>query len=356
MNEASIRIAIGSEVVGSATTGHDVPGSDPHYFLRRALSPLAHLLDDPKVVEISVNRPGEVFVERLGSTHMEHHAIAALTAAEIEHIGERVAAASNQFVSRINPLLSAALPSGERIQIVLPPAAPDGGSISIRKQVISEFTLSQYRDSGALDNVAVTVDGSSDTEAKLTDLLDANRIHDFIETAVRERVSILISGGTSTGKTTFLNACLKSIDEHERILTLEDTRELFPPQRNSVHLLASRGEQGTAQVTIQSLLEASLRMRPDRLFVGEIRGSESFAFLRAINTGHPGSMSTVHADTPMGAYEQLAMMMMQSGMTAGYAKQDLMSYIRMVIPIVIQLRRDGGRRGVSEIFYARRAS
>lgn len=94
-------------------------------------------------------------------------------------------------------------------------------------------------------------------------------------------------------------------------------------------------------------------MRPDRLFVGEIRGSEAFAFLRAINTGHPGSMSTVHADTPLGAYEQLAMMVQQGGMSAGYSRQDLMSYIQMVIPVVIQLRREGGRRGVSEIYYAR---
>lgn len=341
MSEASMRV---------------VPsGNDPHYFLKRALSPLAEFLADPTVVEISVNRPAEVFVERLGASHMEFHSIPELTAAEIEHIGERVAAASNQFISRINPLLSAALPSGERIQIILPPAAADGGSISIRKQVISDFTLAQYRDSGGLDKVSVTLGGLAETDQRLIALLEAGHVHDFIETAVRERVSMLISGGTSTGKTTFLNACLKSIDAHERILTLEDTRELFPPHRNSVHLLASRGDQGTAHVTIQSLLEASLRLRPDRLFVGEIRGAEAFAFLRAINTGHPGSMSTVHADTPMGAYEQLAMMMMQAGMSSGYSKQDLMSYIRMVIPIVIQLRRDGGRRRVSEIHYARRA-
>ncbi|PWE53685.1 P-type DNA transfer ATPase VirB11 [Metarhizobium album] len=341
MSEASIRV---------------VSSNDPYYFLNRSLAPLADFLADRKVVEISINRPGEVFVERLGAAEMEFHSVPALTVTEIEHIGERVAAASNQFISSTNPLLSAALPSGERIQVVLPPAAPDGGAISIRKQVISDFTLAQYRDSGALDRVSVAAGGLNDVERNLIDLLDGNHIHDFIETAVRERISILISGGTSTGKTTFLNACLKSIDPHERILTLEDTRELFPPQPNSLHLLASRGEQGTAQVTIQSLLEASLRMRPDRLFVGEIRGSEAFAFLRAINTGHPGSMSTVHADTPMGAYEQLAMMMMQAGMSSGYSKQDLMSYIRMVIPIVIQLRRDGGRRGVSEIYYARSAA
>jgi len=286
---------------------------------------------------------------------MEFHAIPELNAREIEHIGERVAAASNQFISPVNPLLSAALPTGERIQIVLPPAAPDGGSISIRKQVINDVTLAEYRDGGGFDKVSVTVGGACEIETRLSALLEAGLVHEFIETAISERISILISGGTSTGKTTFLNACLKSIDERERIVTLEDTRELFPPHRNTVHLLASRGDQGTAHVTIQALLEASLRMRPDRLFVGEIRGAEAFAFLRAINTGHPGSMSTVHADTPMGAYEQLALMMMQTGLS-GYSKGDLMSYIRMVIPIVIQLRRDGGRRGVCEIHYARGAA
>lgn len=329
-------------------------GSDNrHYFLYRALVPLKPFLDDRDVVEISVNRPGQVYVERLGAAHMEFHEIPDLTTAEIVNIGERVAASTNQFVSPANPILSAALPTGERIQVVLPPAAPDGGTLSIRKQVVSDFTLEDYRDGGSLDEVTVALGGLNETDEALIGQLSRKDIYGFIRTAIVNRVSILISGGTSSGKTTFLNACLKSVDEHERIITLEDTRELSPPQKNAVHLLASRGDQGTASVTIQSLLEASLRMRPDRLFVGEVRGSEAFAFLRAINTGHPGSMSTVHADTPLGAYEQLAMMVMQSGLSAVYPKADLISYIRQVIPIVIQLRRDGGRRGVSEIFFAR---
>lgn len=327
--------------------------SNPYYFLDRALEPIRDFLNDPRVVEIAVNKPGHVYVERLGADHMEHHEIPSLTADEIQNIGERVAGVTSQFISRSKPILSAALPTGERIQIVLPPAAPEGGSISIRKQVVNNFTLEEYRDNGSLKKVSVAVGGLSDIDRELIARLRANRIYDFIHTAITKRVSILISGGTSSGKTTFLNACLKSIDPHERILTLEDTRELFPPQANKVHLIASKGDQGTADVTIQSLLEASLRMRPDRLFVGEIRGAEAFSFLRAINTGHPGSMSTVHADTPMGAYEQLAMMMQQAGMSSGYSKHDLMSYIQMVIPIVIQLRRDGGKRGVSEIFFAR---
>jgi len=331
----------------------ELASDNRHYFLYRALAPLRAFLDDRDVVEISVNRPGEVYVERLGSVHMERHEIPVLTTAEIVNIGERVAATTNQFVSPANPILSAALPTGERIQVVLPPAAPDGGTLSIRKQVISNFTLEDYRDQGSLDQVTVAVGGLSETEQALIDQLSAHDIYGFIRTAIVNRVSILISGGTSSGKTTFLNACLKTVDEHERIITLEDTRELFPPQKNAVHLLASKGDQGTASVTIQSLLEASLRMRPDRLFVGEVRGAEAFAFLRAINTGHPGSMSTVHADTPLGAYEQLAMMVMQSGLSAAYPKADLISYIQSVIPIVVQLRREGGRRGVSEIFFAR---
>ena len=323
------------------------------YFLNRALEPRRPFLDDPAVVEIAVNRPGSVYIERLGADHMEFHHIGELTAGEIQNIGERVAGATDQFISRSEPVLSATVPTGERIQVVLPPAAPDGGAISIRKQVMSNFSLEEYRDSGSLDHVSVAVGGLSNIDRQLIAHLKQNRIYEFIHTAITQRVSILISGGTSSGKTTFLNACLKSAHPRERILTLEDTRELYPPQENCVHLIASRGGQGSANVTIQSLLEASLRMRPDRLFVGEIRGAEAFAFLRAINTGHPGSMSTVHADTPQGAYEQIAMMVQQSGLSAGYARQDLMAYIRMVIPIVIQLRRDGGKRGVSEIFFAR---
>ncbi|MBE0579987.1 P-type DNA transfer ATPase VirB11 [Devosia sp.] len=323
------------------------------YVVEQALEPIRGLLDDPAVVEISVNKPGQVFVERIGQAHMEFHSIPAMTAEAISQIAQRVAAYTNQFVNGERPLLSAALPTGERIQVVLPPAAPDGGTLSIRKQVTQHFTLEEYRDNGSLDKVAVSLGGLSQLDHDLIGHLQAQRIYEFLDTAIRNRVSILISGGTSTGKTTFLNACLKSVDPNERILTLEDTRELFPTQKNVVHLIASKGDQGTANVTIQSLLESSLRMRPDRLFVGEIRGAEAFTFLRAINTGHPGSMSTVHADTPQGAYEQLVMMIMQGGMAGSFSKADLLSYLHMVIPVVIQLRRDGGKRGVSEIFFAR---
>jgi type IV secretion system protein VirB11 len=330
---------------------NDAARHSSQYFLQRALSPIQSFLNDPKVIEISINRPGEVFIERLGSHAMERYQLADLDAGEIRNIGERIAAVTQQFVSAAKPLLSASLPSGERVQCVLPPAAPDGGAISIRKQVISDYSLDDLRQAGAFDYAGGLLHKKGSVDNELRDLLDQGLIYKFIDLALKKRISILISGGTSSGKTTFLNACLKHIDRAERIITIEDTRELFPPHVNVVHLVASKGDQGTADVTIQSLLEASLRMRPDRLFVGEIRGSEAFSFLRAINTGHPGSISTVHADTPAGAYEQVIMMMMQSGMVSGFSKQDLASYIQTVIPIVIQLRRDGGQRRVSDIFF-----
>jgi len=122
-------------------------------------------------------------------------------------------------------------------------------------------------------------------------------------------------------------------------------------QPNRVHLLASRGGQGRAQVTPQQLIEASLRLRPDRMIMGELRGAEAFAFLRAINTGHPGSIATIHADSPLMAFEQLALMVLQADL--GMTRPQIMEYLRQIIPVVVQLKRDeGGRRRVSEVFYA----
>lgn len=331
----------------------NVASPNSHFWIDSALLPLRAFLDDPKVVEISVNRPGVVYVERLGAPYMEEHLIEELTAAEIKLIGTQVAAHTSQFVNQTNPILSAWLPTGERIQVVLPPVAPEGGMISIRKQVVSNLSLEDYRDNGSLDAVAVHSDEITDDDRHLNDLLNTGKIYNFLKFAIERRRTILVSGGTASGKSTFLNACLQSVEANERILTLEDTRELDPPQRNVARLVASKGGQGTANVDMLQLLESSLRMRPDRLFVGEIRGAEAFAFLRAINTGHPGSMATIHADTPTGAYEQLCMMVMQAGLGGGFTKTDLINYIKSVIPIVVQLRKHGGKRGISEILFTR---
>jgi type IV secretion system protein VirB11 len=182
-------------------------------------------------------------------------------------------------------------------------------------------------------------------------LLDAGNVKQFIQEAVLAKKNIIISGGTSTGKTTFFNATLKVIPPTERIITCEDAREIIIPHLpNRVHLVASKGGQGRAQVDMQALIEASLRLRPDRLMLGELRGKEAFTFMRAVNTGHPGSISTLHADTPALAMEQLILMIMQAGM--GITRDQIRNYVENVINVIIQLKRGAkGSRFVSEIYF-----
>jgi type IV secretion system protein VirB11 len=235
---------------------------------------------------------------------------------------------------------------------VLPPAAPNGGALSVRKQVVHDRTLFDYEADGSFANTMVSSGETlSDLERALLDDLDRGDMAAFLGRAVLHRQSMIISGGTSSGKTTFLNMLLKLVPPAERIITIEDVRELKPPQTNTVVLLASKGDQGEANVSIQDLLEATLRMRPDRIFLGELRSSEAFTFLRAVNTGHPGSITTIHADTPTGAYQQLVMMGLQADL--GLKAADIASYVRSVIPIIVQVARDGSRRHVSEIHYSK---
>ena len=165
--------------------------------------------------------------------------------------------------------------------------------------------------------------------------------------AVRQRRNILVSGGTSTGKTTFLNALLREVPLEERLILIEDTPELRIRHENSVGLIAVRGEQGETQVSANDLLVSSLRLRPDRIILGEIRGSEAFTFLRAVNTGHPGSMTTVHADSPDRAIEQLALLVLQGG--TQLRRADVIDYVSSVIDVYVQLDRGAAGRRVSDV-------
>ncbi|MBG0812290.1 P-type DNA transfer ATPase VirB11 [Methylosinus sp. H3A] len=319
------------------------------------MSPIRRWLDDDSIVEIVANGPGVLYVEVMGDSAMRRVECSEATGEWFRHLAERVAGYSAQSVNSEHPLLSAALPGGERFQGVLPPATTDGGGFAIRKQVIKELTLDDYRKMGSFDRAKVSsAHELSAVDVSLCEALDSGRIEDFIRIAVRERYSILLSGGTSSGKTTFLNAILKEIPLDERIITIEDTREVKPLQRNFLPLVASKGDQGQARVTIESLLQAAMRLRPDRIFLGEIRGSEAYSFLSAVNTGHPGSITTIHADSPSGAFERLALLVMQCGL--GLRKDEIISYVQSVLPIVIQQSRIGGWRGTSEIYFSRMAA
>lgn len=312
------------------------------------LLPLKQILDQEGVNEVSINKPYEVWVEKNGDMFCEK-----LPTFDYEHLkslGRLVAQATEQRLSEEEPLLSATLPNGYRIQVVFPPACEQGKVVmSIRKPSAFSWDLDDYERMGMFDSTSIG-EAEDKNDLVLAKLLELNRVKDFIARAVLFKKNIIISGGTSTGKTTFTNAVIRAIPEEERLITVEDAREVLIDNPNKVHLLASKGGQGRAKTTTQDLIEACLRLRPERIIVGELRGAEAFSFLRAINTGHPGSISTLHADTPKMAIEQLKMMVMQAGL--GMSPSEIISYIKNVVDIVIQLKRgEKGRRYISEIYF-----
>ncbi len=313
------------------------------------LLPIKAILDQDGVSEVSINRPGEIWVEVKGD--MVFHPLPEFDFEHLKSLARLVAQSTDQRISEEEPLLSATLPEGYRIQIVFPPACePNCVVMSIRKQSNLKWSLDDYEKMGAFSNAAINV-VEDKNNLILIKLLKLGRIKEFLRRSVLYKKNLIISGGTSTGKTTFTNAMIRSIPHSERLITVEDAREIdLNTHPNRVHLVASKGGQGRAKVNTQELIEACLRLRPDRIIVGELRGSEAFSFLRAINTGHPGSISTLHADTPKMAFEQLKLMVMQAGL--GISPGEILGYIKNVVDIVVQLKRgEKGVRFVSEIYF-----
>lgn len=319
-------------------------------FIERYLDAFRQHLEDPEISEICVNRPGELWIERMGAPSMERIESDSITDDHMMRLARQIARTTGQAINLQNPLLSASLPTGERVQVIIPPVSPFGVILSIRKQVVKDMDLADYAAAGAFESVDWVTDANlKDSDLALRSLAEQKNFYQFISLAAKSKKNIIISGGTSTGKTTLLNAILKQIDPQERLITIEDTPEIRPVHKNHIPLLASKGEQGVAEVTIQNLLEASLRLRPDRILLGELRGKEAYTFLRAVNTGHPGSITTVHADTPQGALKQIALMVMQANL--GLQNDQITDYIRSIIDIVVQLKRIGGKRVISEVWY-----
>jgi type IV secretion system protein VirB11 len=318
-------------------------------YLRTYLAPLAGLLERADVTDIFINAPGEAWIETVTGA-IERHSAPQLDETTLWRLARQIASLSHQGVSREHPLLSATLPDGERVQVIAPPATRGHVAIAVRKHVVADLSLEDYEQSEAFADTRT--DGRSDLaaiDAELRELLDAGRMTAFLRQAVRHRKNIIVAGGTSTGKTTFLNALLKEIPRAERLILIEDAAEVQLDHPNALGLLAVRGDNGEARVTAEDLVQASLRMRPDRIILGELRGREAVSFLRAVNTGHPGSITTLHADSPRGAVEQLAMLVLQSGVNLGRA--EIADYVRNAVDVFVQLSRRNGRRVISEIAF-----
>ncbi len=311
-------------------------------YLESYLAPLAGFLGRPDVTDIYVNAPEIVWVETLGGDS-ERHLAPGLTREVLLRLSRQIAATSHQGISREHPILSASLPSGARVQIVAPPATRGEVAIAIRKQVTAGFGLADLKEAGAFALVNAVLDAESEAPS-----IDGSRDHaGRLARAVRERLNILVSGGTSSGKTTLLNALIKEIPDDERLIVIEDAQEVEIVHDNAVGLLAARSSLREASVTTEDLLGAALRMRPDRIIMGEIRGNEAFTFLRAINTGHPGSLTTIHADSPERAVDQLALLVLQSG--ARLSWQDVLRYVKSTIDLYVHVERAAGMRRISKI-------
>lgn len=321
-------------------------------YLDAYLRPLAPWLARSDVTDIFINGPGAVWVEVMGGG-CERFDAPDLSDITLWRLAEQIAAATHQAVSREHPLLSATLPDGARVQIVAPPATRGPMAMAIRKHAVQDLSLADYTANGAWEGALIgSGSDSAGIDEGLERQLQSGDLEGFMQAAVRARKNVLISGGTSTGKTTFLNALLKEIPAHERLITIEDTPEVRVPHANAIGLIAVRGDQGEARVGAEDLLQASLRLRPDRIILGELRGAEAFSFLRAVNSGHPGSITTVHADSPAAAIDQIALMVMQAGANLGRA--EITQYVQGVVDVSIQLARRHGRRAIANVVFHRR--
>jgi pilus assembly protein CpaF len=281
------------------------------------LGPLEPLLADPSITEIMVNGPDRVFIERAGQvTPVE----CSLDAATIVRVVERVIAPLGLRLDRASPMVDARLPDGARLHAVLPPLAPDGPVVTIRRF-----------GGGAVPLSAFGVDASAGA---------------FCEAMVRGGWNVVVAGATSAGKTTCCNAFARAIDPADRIVTIEETAELRLGQPHVVRLEARRANaEGVGEVTVRELVRAALRMRPDRLVVGEVRGGEALDMLQACNTGHDGSLSTVHANSPDDALARLETLTLLAGVALPLAA--VRAQLGSAIDAIVQVARGtGGRREV----------
>jgi pilus assembly protein CpaF len=287
------------------------------------LRPIEHLIRDPHVSEIMVNAPSRVFIERDGEVR-EIHGVT-IGEKSLQVAVRNIARALGDEISEEKPLLDSRLPDGSRVAAVFPPCSVGGATLTIRKFQKRFFTADELVRIGTLT----------------PPLLEAMRL------AVTGNRNILISGGTGTGKTTLLNALSAFIPETDRLILIEDTAEIQIAKCNLVRFEARRAQHDLPAVTIRDLLRAALRHRPDRIILGEVRGGEAFDLLQALNTGHSGTLSTIHANSAAQAVNRLAGCVLQSGVELPYAA--IRGNIAESIHLLAHLERRGSRRVVTEL-------
>jgi type IV secretion system protein VirB11 len=327
---------------------------------------LDHLLGDSVITEIVINKPGIVITEGRGGWWETHH-IPEVTFNWCMDVAHALQNYSSQKITEASPLLGAQLPDGQRVQIVIPPAVPAGTvSITIRRPGTNVLTLHDLAASGAFESTRcvqsalLTGEERGRLEAELPErdkqllaVFRAKNWPEFWRASVLGKKNIVSSGATGAGKTTLSIALAMMIPLHERLITIEDVREMRLPHANLVNLIYSKDGQGVSKLTPRQLLEAVLRMRPDRVLLAELRGDETFFFIQnVLNSGHPGTITTVHATCAKMAFKRLALLIKGSAEGAGIDLADIMETMYALIDVVAQMERlDSGQRVVSEVYF-----
>ncbi len=348
--------------MSSATASLPAPGATSE--LRRAASiaadcssleltlrALRPLLSNSEVTELCINRPGEAFIETRAGWCREP-----LPFADFDwcrRLAKLVANSTRQRIDEESPLLSASLPSGERIQIVLPPATTPGAvAITIRRPSDQAWSIEDLTRRGIFRATRRATDALDETETELIRMLEAQEYEAFMRLAVVSRKNMLVSGPTGSGKTTYTKALIREIPSEERLITIEDAKELVLDRHpNHVRLFYSKDDQGLARVTPKQLLESCLRMKPDRILLAELRAEEAFDYLRNVNSGHPGSITSVHAASAELAFEQLVLLVKQSRAGQELTRQDIKHLLYLLVDVVIQFGVERHERYIKEIWF-----
>ena len=344
MNFAPLR----PEPDGARATSARASDSSALDLTLRALRPW---LANPEITELCINRPGEAFVETRHGWRRE-----SLPFADFEwcrRLAKLIANSTHQRIDEESPLLSASLPGGERVQLVLPPATTSGCvAITIRRPSEQVWSIAELARSGIFQRTRRASDELESDETQLLQLLAVCDFESFMRLAVRSRKNIVVSGPTGSGKTTYTKALIREIPTDERLISIEDARELvLDTHPNHVRLFYSKDDQGQARVTPRQLLEACLRMKPDRILLAELRADEAFDYLRNVNSGHPGSITSVHAASAELAFEQLMLLVKQSRAGSELARADIKSLLYFLVDIVVQFGVDRQTRFIKEIWY-----
>jgi type IV secretion system protein VirB11 len=321
-------------------------------YLDTYLGQLDAALSDPTVMELAINADGSIWLERAGQIHMTPSELPALPARSVRDLASQIANSTSNTFTESAPLVSAAVKYRDlmlRCQVVGTPAVSGGTVIGIRafrsrqgdvRRTAKSFSFLRGQESSLEEERRAMV-------AEIRAGSEGADVEVFLGKLVSERLNVIVSGGTSTGKTELGRKLLEMVAQDERIVTIEDSLELLPGQPNTVSLIAQRDEASPRSAA--KLLQATLRLRPDRIILGELRGAEAATFLDAINTGHSGSFTTLHAHSARKAMDRLALLVMAQGIRLSFG--EVIRYLQTSIDVILQMGRIGDQRGIMEMYF-----